>query len=165
MLFVACCLLLVVWSEAAPASSVPCFLFPVSCFSSGILFLHKRPQRRLYAAETEIQALAQQGAGKGGAARVACFGQAGDVRPAGIGQAEQTRALVERFARRVVARRAKQNILPVSVHANDLRMPAGHDQDQQGKGIGSIYQVGRGQERGINVAFQMMYADKGQARA
>lgn len=63
--------------------------------------------------------------------RIALPGQAVDHRTARVGQSHHLGALVERFARGVVDRRADDPHSGRGVHAHDLRVPAAHQQAEE----------------------------------
>ena len=65
--------------------------------------------------------------------RIALPGQAVDHRTARVGQSHHLGALVERFARGVVDRRADDLHFERGVHAHDLRVAAAHQKTQERK--------------------------------
>ncbi len=79
------------------------------------------------------------------------------LRPAGVGQAEQLRHLVEGFADGVVDGRAEAQIIADAPDGDELGVAAGHEQEQirEGKPVGEA--------RGQRVGFEMIDGDEGLA--
>ena len=57
-----------------------------------------------------------------------------DLRAARIGQAEELRDLVEGLAQRVVDRRAEPDVVADAAHGDELRVPAGGEEQEIGEG-------------------------------
>ena len=74
--------------------------------------------------------------GKSNAPRVASAREAVDVRPAGIGQAEQLADFVEGLAGSVVASLAEQPVLAEALDLHQQRVAAAHDQRRSPARIG-----------------------------
>ena len=81
-------------------------------------------QRGLQAREREVQPGHPRGRREGERGRVAVRGELGQRRPAGVAEAEQPRALVERLAGRVVERLAERRVAGVVGHPRQQRVPA-----------------------------------------
>ena len=86
--------------------------------------------------------------------RVAVLRLALDLRPARIGEPEQLRGLVERFADRVVERGAEPHVLADVEHRDDLRVPAGGEEQAVGK-LGVV-----GEARGQRMRLEMIDRDQ-----
>ena len=71
--------------------------------------------------------------GQGHEVGVALLGQRVDAGPAGIGQPQHPRGLVEGLARRVVHGLAQQAVLAVIGHLHQMAVPAGHHQAHKGR--------------------------------
>ena len=116
--------------------------------------------RALEAGEGEMRfGRAEQGPRKRDRLGVAVAGQRFDRRPAGIGQAEQFRGLVEGFAGGIVDRRRQAAIVADPAHFEQLAMPARHQQQQ----IREI-EIGIGEARRQRMAFEMIDRDQRLAR-
>ena len=88
--------------------------------------------------------------------RIALLGQFVDHRPARIGQPHDFGALVERFARRVVDRRADDLHVERTVHFYDLGMSSADQQAEERKvGVRKL-SVGQVQKVGEDVPLQMI---------
>ena len=115
------------WKEAQKSAT--------SLRAEGCVLLHRETQRRLQAGKGEVRAgRADQRTRQREAARIARPRRALDIRPAGIGEAEQFRGLVEGFAQRVVDGRAEPSIAADPFNRYELRMAAGDEQQQIGEG-------------------------------
>ncbi len=79
------------------------------------------------------------------ASRIPLLRQARELRATRIAQPEQLGRLVEGLASRVVDRFAQQRVLAHAAHPHQLRMSAGNQQRNEGKGRGIGRQQGRQQ--------------------
>ncbi len=77
-----------------------------------------------------------------------------DLRSARIAEAQQLRGLVEGFADRIVERRAEPHVFSDIEHGENLRMPAGGEEQAVGK------RRAVGQPRGERVGFEMIDGDQ-----
>ena len=96
--------------------------------------------------------------GQGQVVGVALLGQGVDPRPAGIGQRQHPRRLVEGLARRVVHGLAQQLVAAVVRHAHQVAVSAGHHQAHERR-----RQFRMGQVIGGNVALNVVHGDQGLA--
>ena len=122
-------------------------------------------QRRLDAAETEIQRVPQPGPGQRYPVAVRFpLGAAGlrhplDFRAAGKAQPQDAGGLVESLPRRIVAGAPYQPVVAMPLHQQQVGMPAGgHQAGQRKAGVGR--RVGFGEPGGVDVALQMVHAQQ-----
>ena len=123
-------------------------------------FFYHVEQRRLQAAEAEIEAIPYS-PGKGNGLPVALLGQAVNDDPAGVADVEELGRLVEGLSRRIVLGLADEGELLEILDAVDVRMAAGNDEGHEGK-LGHLPLDEKG---GCHVAFEMVHANEGQASA
>ena len=91
---------------------------------------------------------------------VAEGGQAVDLRPAGIAEADVAGHLVEGFAGGVVDGLAQHPVAAVALHGHDHRVAAGDEEEGQRRG-----EVGLLQEGGVEVTLEVVDPDVGDALA
>src|SRR5207248_5847661 len=93
---------------------------------------HRVEERRLHAREGEVEAVEARDR-KAVRLRVALAREPVDLGAAGVAQAEQARALVERLPRRVVDRRAEPPCPAALLHLEQERVPSGGEQADEGR--------------------------------
>ena len=114
------------------------------------------------AAEAEVEGVLDPGPGEGRLVAPAGGGHALDLGAAWEAQAEYTGALVEGLAGGVVAGASEEGVAAVVLHQHEVGVAAGRDQAEEGE-AGAYFRVGVLKPGGVDVAFEVVHAEEGQA--